>query len=37
MDDLFTLDKAEIIARVGESVERLSRRAPESRIQLYRP
>ncbi len=34
---LLTLDKAEIIARVGESVERLARRVPESRIQSYRP
>jgi 5-methylthioadenosine/S-adenosylhomocysteine deaminase len=34
---LLTLDKAEIIARVGESMVRLSQRVPESRIQLYRP
>ncbi len=34
---LLTLDKDEIVARVGESMERLSRRVPESRIQLYRP
>jgi len=35
--ELLTLDKTEIIARVGESMERLSRRVPELRIQLYRP
>jgi 5-methylthioadenosine/S-adenosylhomocysteine deaminase len=35
--ELKTLDKAEIIARVGESMERLSQRVPDSRIQLYRP
>jgi len=34
---LLTLDKAEIIARVGESMARLSQRLPESRIQLYSP
>jgi 5-methylthioadenosine/S-adenosylhomocysteine deaminase len=34
---LLTLDKAEIIARVGENMERLARRVPESRIQSYRP
>ena len=34
---LQTLDKAEIIARVGEGMERLSKRVPEARIQLYRP
>ncbi len=34
---LVTLDKAEIIARVGENMERLARRVPESRIQSYRP
>jgi len=33
---LLTLDKTEIIARVGESMERLSKRVPESRIQHYR-
>ncbi len=33
---LTTLDKAEIVARVGEGMERLSRRVPDSRIQLYR-
>jgi 5-methylthioadenosine/S-adenosylhomocysteine deaminase len=35
--ELQTLDLEEIRARVGESMERLSRRVPESRIQLYRP
>jgi 5-methylthioadenosine/S-adenosylhomocysteine deaminase len=35
--ELLTLDISEIVARVGESMERLSRRVPESRIQLYRP
>jgi 5-methylthioadenosine/S-adenosylhomocysteine deaminase len=35
--ELLTLDKAEIIARVGESMARLSQRVPESRIQLYTP
>jgi 5-methylthioadenosine/S-adenosylhomocysteine deaminase len=34
---LLTLDLEEIKARVGESMTRLSRRVPESRIQLYRP
>jgi 5-methylthioadenosine/S-adenosylhomocysteine deaminase len=34
---LLTLDKEEIVARVGESMERLSKRVPESRIQLYSP
>jgi 5-methylthioadenosine/S-adenosylhomocysteine deaminase len=34
---LQTLDKTEIIARVGEGMERLSKRVPEARIQLYRP
>ena len=34
---LLTLDVAEITARVGESMERLSNRVPNSRIQLYRP
>jgi len=33
---LLTLDKAEIIARVGESMERLAKRVPQSRIQHYR-
>jgi 5-methylthioadenosine/S-adenosylhomocysteine deaminase len=33
---LLTLDKAEIIGRVGESMERLSKRVPESRIQSYK-
>jgi 5-methylthioadenosine/S-adenosylhomocysteine deaminase len=35
--ELLTLDISDIVARVGESMERLSRRVPESRIQLYRP
>ncbi len=35
--ELLTLDKGEIIARVGENMERLARRVPESRIQSYRP
>ncbi|HSO24091.1 MAG TPA: hypothetical protein VLT81_14365, partial [Chondromyces sp.] len=34
---LLTLDKDEIVGRVGESTARLSRRVPEARIQLYRP
>jgi len=34
--ELLTLDKTEIIARVGEGMERLSERVPESRIQHYR-
>ena len=33
---LLTLDKTEIVARVGESMERLAKRVPKSRIQLYR-
>ena len=32
---LLTLDKEEIVAKVGESMKRLSKRVPESRIQLY--
>jgi 5-methylthioadenosine/S-adenosylhomocysteine deaminase len=34
---LLTLDKNEIIARVGESMARLAQRVPESRIQIYSP
>jgi 5-methylthioadenosine/S-adenosylhomocysteine deaminase len=34
---LLTLDKEEIVARVGESMVRLSQRVPTSRIQHYRP
>lgn len=34
---LLTLDKAEIIRQVNRSLERLSRRVPASRIQMYRP
>jgi 5-methylthioadenosine/S-adenosylhomocysteine deaminase len=35
--ELLTLDKNEIIAKVGETMERLSRRVPDSRIQSYSP
>ena len=35
--ELLTLDKAEILSRVGESMTRLSERVPDSRIQLYSP
>ena len=35
--ELLTLDMREIMARVGESMARLSRRVPGSRIQLYSP
>ena len=35
--ELLTLDLDEIRARVGESMARLSKRVPDSRIQLYRP
>ena len=35
--ELTTLDLEEITAKVGESMARLSRRVPESRIQLYSP
>jgi len=34
---LRSLDKANIVARVGETMERLARRVPSSRIQRYRP
>jgi 5-methylthioadenosine/S-adenosylhomocysteine deaminase len=34
---LLTLDTEEITARVGESMARLARRVPSSRIQLYSP
>ena len=34
---LLTLDKAEIFRQVNRSLERLSRRTPASRIQVYRP
>ena len=34
---LLTLDKAKIAAKVAESMDRLARRVPDSRIQLYRP
>jgi 5-methylthioadenosine/S-adenosylhomocysteine deaminase len=33
--ELLTLDKQEIVTRVAESMARLARRVPESRIQLY--
>jgi 5-methylthioadenosine/S-adenosylhomocysteine deaminase len=35
--ELLTLDLDEITYQVGESMARLSRRVPDSRIQLYRP
>jgi 5-methylthioadenosine/S-adenosylhomocysteine deaminase len=35
--ELLTLDKAEITARVGESMARLAQRVPDARIQLYSP
>jgi 5-methylthioadenosine/S-adenosylhomocysteine deaminase len=35
--ELLTLDKSEIKVRVGESMARLSKRVPDSRIQLYSP
>lgn len=34
---ILTFDKAEIIREVGRSLERLSRRVPSSRIQVYAP
>lgn len=34
---LLTLDKAEIVRRVNDSMERLQRRVPDKRIQLYEP
>ena len=34
---LLTLDKGEIIRQVNRSLERLARRTPASRIQVYRP
>jgi 5-methylthioadenosine/S-adenosylhomocysteine deaminase len=34
---LLTLDKTEIVARVGEGMKRLAKRVPKSRIQHYRP
>jgi 5-methylthioadenosine/S-adenosylhomocysteine deaminase len=34
--ELLTLDREEIVARVGESMERLSHRVPDLRIQTYR-
>jgi len=34
---LLTIDVDEVTARVGDSMERLSRRVPDARIQLYRP
>jgi len=35
--ELLIPDPAEITATVGESIKRLSRRVPSSRIRLYRP
>jgi 5-methylthioadenosine/S-adenosylhomocysteine deaminase len=35
--ELLTLDLDQIKARVGESMARLSKRVPDSRIQLYKP
>ncbi len=35
--ELLTLDEAEILARVAESMQRLAHRVPDARIQLYRP
>ncbi len=34
---LLTLDKAQIIAKVGQNMERLARRVPSRRIQAYNP
>jgi 5-methylthioadenosine/S-adenosylhomocysteine deaminase len=34
---LLTLDREEIVAQVGRSMERLARRVPSSRIQVYSP
>jgi 5-methylthioadenosine/S-adenosylhomocysteine deaminase len=34
---ILTLDKAKIIKEVGHSMERLARRVPEKRIQVYNP
>lgn len=34
---LLTLDKAEIVAQVSKSMERLAQRVPSARIQLYNP
>jgi 5-methylthioadenosine/S-adenosylhomocysteine deaminase len=34
---LLTLDKTEIIAQVGKSMERLAQRIPGRRIQVYNP
>ncbi|MBN2494731.1 MAG: amidohydrolase [Deltaproteobacteria bacterium] len=35
--ELLTLDKAEIVEHVSRATERLARRVPQARIQLYRP
>jgi hypothetical protein len=35
--ELLTLDLDEIIDRVRHGMERLARRVPEARIQVYRP
>ena len=34
---LLTLDKREIVRRVSDAMERLQRRVPDKRIQLYEP
>jgi 5-methylthioadenosine/S-adenosylhomocysteine deaminase len=34
---LLTLNKAEIIEQVGQSMQRLARRVPSQRIQVYNP
>ncbi len=34
---LLTVDKAEVIRQVSQSLERLARRVPQQRIQFYRP
>jgi len=34
---LLTLDKAEIVRRVNDSMERLQQRVPDKRILLYEP
>lgn len=35
--ELLTLDMEEIVERVGHAMQRLARRVPDSRIQLYQP
>ncbi|RME76263.1 MAG: amidohydrolase, partial [Chloroflexi bacterium] len=34
---LLTVDKAEVIAQVKKNMDRLARRTPEKRIQVYNP